>query len=112
VALPLTKFVKRGVIPVLFDELGARRLQADLHSRHVFVHRWVEALGARKEGEMRELAPEATYFRYALCRADWVDKSDNSCYPDNDGRTPRRSSLSPASETTSECHVRPEAPAR
>ena len=80
IALPLTRFVKKGVIPVLFGELRARRLQADLHEKHVHIHRWVKTLGAKEEGPMAQWSPDgSTYLRFALCRPPRVDKSDNSC---------------------------------
>ncbi len=69
VALGLTRFAKRQVVPKLFGELGAHRLQCDLHEKHTFVHRWVEGFGARREGVMAGYAPDgADYFRYALVR--------------------------------------------
>lgn len=69
VALGLTRFAKREVVPRLFGELRAHRLQCDLHEKHVFVHRWVEAFGASREGEMRGYAADgATYLRYVLTK--------------------------------------------
>jgi len=70
VMLGLTQFAKRTVVPKLFDELGAHRLQCDLHEKHKFVHRWVElSFGAWREGVMENYAPDgADYFRYVLSK--------------------------------------------
>lgn len=79
VAIPLTRFVKKAVIPVLFGDLHARRLQADLHEKHIHIHRWVKALGAVEEGRMKDYSPCGDYLRFALCRSSWLDKSDKTC---------------------------------
>jgi hypothetical protein len=49
IARSLTRFAQRDVIPRLFGELGAHRLQADSHIRHVDAHRWLKRLGAVEE---------------------------------------------------------------
>lgn len=68
VALPLTRFAKREVVPRLWA-LGAHRLQCDLHEKRALVHRWVEGFGARREGTMWGYAPDGSnYFRYTLVR--------------------------------------------
>lgn len=82
VALGLTKFAKRTVVPKLFGEIGAHRLQCDLHEKHTFVHRWVEGFGAKREGVMEGYAPDgAAYYRYVLSKAGRpeLDKPDKSC---------------------------------
>lgn len=78
IALPLTRFVKRTVIPTLFGDLNAHRLEADLHEKHTHIHRWVEALGAERESVRKQLAPDGSdYFHYALLRQPAkLDKSD------------------------------------
>lgn len=48
-ALPLTRFVKETMIPILFDDLGAHRLEADSLATHENAHRWMGLCGARKE---------------------------------------------------------------
>ena len=67
VALGLTRFAKREVVPRLFGEIGAHRLQADLHEKHVYAHRWLETLGAKRESVRAGYAPDgADYFHYVL----------------------------------------------
>lgn len=69
IAIPLTRFAKRTVMPLLFDTLGARRLEALLHEDNVFIHRWVEALGAKREYVKPNYAPDgAAYYGYAICK--------------------------------------------
>lgn len=69
IAVPLTRFVKRTVMPVLFDQLGARRLEAVLHEDNVFIHRWVEALGARKEFVKEQYAPDGkAYYGFVVTK--------------------------------------------
>lgn len=80
IALPLTKFIRKGIIPVLFGELNVRRLQADLHEKHVHIHRWVKTLGAEEEGRMKGYSPDGDYLRFALCRPAKLDKTDKPCY--------------------------------
>ncbi|MGZ5923512.1 MAG: hypothetical protein ACXWK2_02955 [Rhizomicrobium sp.] len=68
-ALPLTRFAKRTVVPTLFGQLGVHRLEAFLHEKNTHIHRWVETLGARrefvKEGYSRD---GAAYYGYAICK--------------------------------------------
>lgn len=74
VALGLTRFAKRQLVPML-GTWGAHRLQCDLHEKHVFVHRWVETFGAKRESVKEHYAADGSnYFHYALK----LDKPDNS----------------------------------
>ncbi|WP_208830140.1 hypothetical protein [Bradyrhizobium neotropicale] len=69
IALPLTKFAKRTVVPTLFEKIGAHRLEAFLHEDNVFIHRWVEALGARREFVKENFSRDGkAYFGYAICK--------------------------------------------
>ena len=109
IALSVTRFARRDGMRALFKSVGARRLQCDSHINHVEAHRWLQGNGFLAEGIRRAYGKDGSDFiHYALCRADWVDKHDNTCYSDADGRTSRRSSLSPVPDT-SESHVRPDA---
>lgn len=49
-ALPLTRFVRKTMLPLLFDTFGAHRLTADSLGTHTNAHRWMELCGARREG--------------------------------------------------------------
>lgn len=53
IAFPLTKFVRRTIIPSL-REAGAHRAECRSAMSHTKAHRWLEALGATREGVMRE----------------------------------------------------------
>jgi hypothetical protein len=75
IAIPLTRFAKKTVVPTLSNELGAHRLQVDLHEANTFIHRWVETLGGRKEGVKERYAPDGSnYLTFVLLKE--VDKSD------------------------------------
>lgn len=52
IAISLTKFVRRVMIPAL-TESGAHRAQCDSLVGHEKAHYWLEALGARQEGVLR-----------------------------------------------------------
>lgn len=70
-ALPLTRFVKKLMLPLLFGTLGAHRLEADSHENHVQAHRWMELCGATREGVKRGRGKTgADYFTFAI-----VDKT-------------------------------------
>lgn len=74
IAIPLTRFAKRTVVPTLWG-LGAHRIEAFLHEKHVFIHRWVEALGAHKEFVKENYAPDGSdYFGFVLHKP--IDKPD------------------------------------
>lgn len=51
VVLPLTRFVRRTMLPLLFNDLGAIRLEAASHRKNVEVHKWLGLCGAVKVGE-------------------------------------------------------------
>jgi hypothetical protein len=52
VALGLTKFVKRGMIPYLVEN-GAHRCEARSIDGHSQAHRWLRLLGASQEARLR-----------------------------------------------------------
>ena len=52
ISLSLTKFVKRVIIPAL-KATGAHRAECLSLAGHVEAHRWLELLGAHREGEKR-----------------------------------------------------------
>lgn len=67
VALPLTKFIKRTVLPTLFGEIGVHRLECLLHEANTDIHRWSELLGFRKEFVKENHAPDgAAYYGYSI----------------------------------------------
>ncbi len=68
ISVPFHRAVKRWYIPLLF-ELGARRLQCRSAESHVEAHRWLEALGAKREGELAGYGKNGqTYYLYGLSR--------------------------------------------
>jgi hypothetical protein len=69
IAIPLTRFLKRIMVPMLFDDLGCRRLEGFFHQDNTFIHRWVEGFGATKEFVKKHYAPDgADYVGYVLQR--------------------------------------------
>jgi hypothetical protein len=70
IALPLTRFVRRRMLPALFNDLGARRLEADSLCHHTEAHRWLESFGAKQESIKEAYSDAGDYFTFALCR-DW-----------------------------------------
>lgn len=71
VAGEMTKFLCKMVRPHLFDELGARRVEAWSHGNHVQAHKWLEKLGAKGEPDPDYGPNGETYVRYVMRRADW-----------------------------------------
>lgn len=68
IAIPLTRFAKRTVVPTLF-QIGAHRIEALLHEKHVFIHRWVESLGAKREFVKQGYAADGSaYYGFAICK--------------------------------------------
>jgi hypothetical protein len=67
IAISLTRFVKKKMLPLLFDEFKARRLEADSHWSHMEAHRWMEICGAEREGVRRALGKDGSdYVTYTL----------------------------------------------
>lgn len=67
IAIPITRFVKRKIIPLLFGQFGARRLEADSHWSHMEAHRWMEILGCEREGVRQALGKDGSdYVTYVL----------------------------------------------
>ena len=52
IGLPMTKMIVRHIVPMLFAN-GAHRLECRSMEGHVEAHRWLEALGAKREGTLR-----------------------------------------------------------
>lgn len=52
VAIDLTRFVTKQMVPKLF-EIGAHRLECDSHIKHTDAHRWLKICGAWQEGVKR-----------------------------------------------------------
>ena len=69
IAIPLTRFLKRIMVPTLFEQLGCHRLEGFFHEDNTFIHRWVEGFGAKKEFVKENYGPDgATYLGYVLRR--------------------------------------------
>lgn len=67
VALGITRFMKRIVVPKMFGEMGIHRLQCDSHEKHVQAHRWLRLFGARQEGVKWKYGRDgANYFTFTL----------------------------------------------
>lgn len=67
IGLPFTKFVKQHFIPGLFQDLGARRLQAESHGNHAWAHRWLKLCGAEQEGVLRQYGKDgADYLQFSI----------------------------------------------
>lgn len=68
-ALPLTRFVRKSMLPLLFDQFKAHRLEADSIETHVEAHRWMELCSATREGVKRKRGRHGEdYFTYAIVR--------------------------------------------
>lgn len=82
-AVPLTRFAKRKVLPLLFNDFNAHRLEADSIASHTEAHRWIELCGARKEGvKAKRGRARQNYYTYVIVKGvDFppFDKSDNPC---------------------------------
>ena len=72
VALTLTRFARREMLPFLFDEQGANRIEARSLEGHVVAQDWMRALGAEDEGEIIDRGENReTYRLFALTRSKW-----------------------------------------
>lgn len=72
VALEVTRWLKRHVKPMLFNELGAVRIEADSHINHKQAHRWLKLLGAIPEGIRRCYNQNGEdYVTFAMTAADF-----------------------------------------
>lgn len=68
-ALGLTRFAKKTVIPTLFDDLGAHRLQCESHEAHKDAHKWLKLLGASSESVLRGYGKDGSdYHMFAICK--------------------------------------------
>lgn len=74
-ALGLTRFAVKTVIPTLFGEMGAHRLQCDSHEKHIDAHRWLARMGASKESVKKSFGQDgADYFTFTILKK--VDKAN------------------------------------
>lgn len=81
-AIPLTRFVKKQMLPIIFDQFGARRAQAYSHESHKEAHRWMELCGAHREGVLRGYGGDgADYHIFAIVKPPFrqLDNPDKSC---------------------------------
>lgn len=79
IGLLATRFSKKTVIPTLFGQMAARRLQCDSHEAHADAHRWLTALGFRREGVRKALGKDGADFITWVCLAPKLDKTDITC---------------------------------
>lgn len=71
VAGEITKYLIRKVKPHLFNDLGARRVEAWSHPDHHQAHAWLKLLGAKGTPDP-EYGPEGqTYIHFVMRRGDW-----------------------------------------
>lgn len=67
IIIPLSRFIKKKMLPLLFDTFGARRLEADSHWSHMEAHRWMEMFGAEREGVRQALGKDGSdYVTYVI----------------------------------------------
>ena len=70
VALPLTRFIRCTLIPTLY-EMGAHRAECRSLEGHMAAHRWLMALGARREAVHPEYGRAGeTFVTFAWSRDD------------------------------------------
>lgn len=68
-ALGLTRFAKKTVIPMLLGEMGAHRLQCETHEKHASAHHWLKLLGAGCESVKKGYGRDgADYFVYTIIK--------------------------------------------
>lgn len=68
IGFQLTKFAKRRMIPLLLDE-GGWRGEARSMASHTDAHRWLEAIGARKESTLQCYGKNGEdYYNYVWTR--------------------------------------------
>lgn len=69
-ALPLTRFALKQVIPRLFRDLGAHRLQCESHEKHADAHRWLHHLGATRESVKVGFGKDGSnYFEFVIVKS-------------------------------------------
>ena len=73
VALSVTKWVRRALIPKLLDS-GARRVECKSIDGHTDAHRWLLSLGARAESRLESYGKNGeTFVLFRWLRADFND---------------------------------------
>lgn len=67
IALALTRFGVRVVIPTLFGQVGAHRLHCDSHEKHASAHKWLKNMGAEREAVKSGYGRDgADYFTFVI----------------------------------------------
>lgn len=65
IGLPMTRWCRHGFFPGL-RRLGARRVEAHSIEGHTSAHRWIEAIGAKKESVVPQFGMNGeTFIRFA-----------------------------------------------
>lgn len=68
-ALGLTRFAKHTVIPTLFGELGAHRLQCESHESHISAHKWLRLLGSHRESVLQGYGKDGSnYHQFVILK--------------------------------------------
>jgi hypothetical protein len=76
IALPLTKFYKRYILPVISQH--ARRVEARSIDGHTEAHRWIRLLGAREEARLKDYGRNGEDFLvFTLALGDRERYEDN-----------------------------------
>ena len=68
-AVGLSRFAKKTIVPTLFGEIGAHRLQCDSHEKHTSAHKWLRLLGAEREAVKRNYGRDgADYHTFVVLK--------------------------------------------
>lgn len=70
VGFAVTKWIRRGMMPALLAA-GAHRAEALSIDGHAEAHRWLEALGARREATLKGFGREGQDFHVYAWRRNW-----------------------------------------
>ena len=63
IGFPVTRFIIRDIIPMMWG-LGAHRLECRSMEGHVEAQRWLETLGAKREGSLRAFGRNREDFQF------------------------------------------------
>ena len=68
VGLPLTRWVKKDLLPEIFAA-GAHRIECNSIESHTAAHAWMEVCGAKNEGAMPKFGiGQETFYRFAVLK--------------------------------------------
>lgn len=70
-ALGLTRMARRQIVPRLFGEIGAHRLQCHSHVEHEDAHRWLASLGCERESILKGFGRDGSdYIMFTLSKVE------------------------------------------